>query len=134
MNIVKQIDDTGCGLACVAMIAQVTYKEAQATVFPTATPRKLTFYTRPYQIRKALRGLGIPVAARTVRIREGRKEVMRLNTSALLQVNRQRDNKFHWVVWDHKQGTILDPLPEPYIRLRIFGALFIGETGKEGDE
>ena len=62
---IHQEDDTGCGLACVAMIAQVTYKEAKATVFPTATPRKLTFYTRTYQIRKALRGLGIPVAARS---------------------------------------------------------------------
>ena len=134
MNIVKQIDDTGCGLAALAMIAQVTYQEAKATVFPTATPRKLTFYTRPYQLRKALRSLGIFVASRTIRIREGRKEVMRLNTSALLQVNRQRDNKFHWTVWDHKQGTILDPLPEPYKRLRIFGALFIGETGKEENE
>ena len=116
------------------MIAQVTYKEAKATVFPTATPRKLTFYTRPYQLRKALRGLGIPVAARTVRIREGRKEVMRLNTSALLQVNRQRDNKFHWVLYDHRQRVILDPSTEPYKRFRIFGALFIGETGKEENE
>lgn len=131
---VHQDDDTGCGLACFAMIAQVTCKEAKATVFPTATPRKLSFYTRPYQLRKALRSLEIPVANRTVRIREGKKEVMRLNNSALLQVNRQRDNKFHWMVFDHRHRVILDPLPEPYQRLRIFGALLIGETGKEDDE
>ncbi len=78
--------------------------------FPTATHRKQSFYTQPHQLRKALKSLGIPVAARTVRIKKGRKEVMRLNSSALLQVNRTKDGCFHWVCFDGETKRILDPM------------------------
>ena len=127
MRLIKQKDESGCGIAAVAMLAGVSYEVAKDLIFPDRTTRKRSFVTDTGVLRDALRGLGVPVADGCIRV----KDKAQLKQDALLKVNRQKSGGFHWCVWDSKRRRILDPGVPPIERLEVFAALFIGTPGQE---
>ncbi len=123
MRLIRQRDTTGCGLACVAMIGGITYRQAKQLIFPNATAKQRSFSTTKEQLQEALRGLGFQVADRLVRVP---RDISRLRPSAILKVNvKAGGSAWHWIVWDHKRQRILDPRVPPFRRLRIMSGLLI---------
>lgn len=84
MRLIQQLDRTGCGIACFAMIAGITYRQAKRLIFQDVTTGRRSFSTTPGQIREALQGLGFLVADRLVRVP---RDITRLRSSAILKVN-----------------------------------------------
>ena len=111
MKRIVQRNSSDCEVACVAMLAGVTYEIAAATIFGTQRPS----YTTATELREALLTLGRRPAKRFIAF-NGRPHTS-LCEPALLKVNpRMGDDGWHWVVWS---GTsILDPKHPPYVRLR----------------
>ena len=105
------------------MIAGISYEAAKDAVFPNRTERKRSFTTDTGALRDALRGLGIPVAEKCIRV----TDKAQLKRDALLQVNRRPTGAFHWVLWDLRRWRILDPGVPPCERLEVYAALLVGE-------
>ena len=106
---VKQKNDTGCGIACVAMKTGRTYQQTkrffQERVF---LPTERKPHTRHYQLRRALRELGIASEKRLFRKWRSIKNL------SIVPINRRSDTGWHWVVFV-PNGTcpyILNPAPE----------------------
>jgi len=107
MKRVAQRDKNGCGVACVAMIAGISYAEACELMFPG---RKGT-YTRAKGLRIALEHYGVTLGRR-----------MPLKTASILDlkddgiilahtesVSEDRWTASHWIVWDSESQSSLDP-------------------------
>ncbi len=131
MQRVEQPDGTGCGLACVAMLAGRSY----ATVKEKAI--KLTLYDgfgtkRNYRtLARHLRRLGeayslclgprVEFARRRRHVRTSLDEFERYmkarepSAHALVATHRKED-EWHWVVWDSDRGRLLDPRKPPRTR------------------
>jgi len=98
-----------CGVACVAMIAGVSYQQAFA-VFGFAEGEK-GFHTRHKDLVEALDKLGCQVQRKMFRAWED------IPGHAILAVNhRCKRRNFHWVVFDGK--AVLDPSPHRPARER----------------
>ena len=108
--LVVQDDDTGCGIACVAMIAGVSYEDAKAAVFSKSF-RKKVFYTSGPDLRRGLERFGLTLrpAARARRFESWR----RLESTSIVAVEQTPRNKahWHWVVFvnDGTRRYVLDP-------------------------
>lgn len=108
--LVPQDDETGCGIACVAMIAGVSYEDAKAAVFGKSL-RKKVFYTSGPDLRRGLErfGLTLKPAARARRFESWR----RLVWTSIVAVEQTPPNKmhWHWVVFvdDGIRRYVLDP-------------------------
>jgi len=108
MRTVKQKAETDCGVSCVAMLADVSYEEARAAVYPDGKMR----LTSSGKLRAALTALGRPpVEGRMVS--KGRTTLKSLPGDALLKVQPTSCSTKHWVVWDHKKQIKRDPYPWP---------------------
>ncbi len=129
MKLVKQLDPKGCGVACVAMVAGISYEEAKRVLFPNHQRHKRSFASDTPDLRRALRSLGFQVADRCIRI----SKTSQLNQTALLKVNRQPEGPFHWTVWDHQNQSILDPANPSCEEIVISSALLIGEPSTKED-
>lgn len=118
-----QLDSTGCGLACVAMLGHIGYAQArslarQLGIAPKtsgearggATGRRRTaYYTSANELARMLRLLGA---------RPGRERMLEradaLGSDGILGINPDpRDDSWHWVVYIHDDngGYVLDPNP-----------------------
>lgn len=119
-----QLDSTGCGLACVAMLGQIGYAQArslarQLGIAPKASAeasggntgrrRKAAYHTSANELARMLRLLGA---------RPGRERMLEradaLDCDGILGINpNPRDDSWHWVVYihDHDGGYVLDPNP-----------------------
>ena len=84
MKLIKQKDEIGCGVACVAMVAGVTYKQAKQLIFPQGTKQQQHFSTETSDLRRALKSVGVPVADKLVRVP---KDIRQLKASAILKTN-----------------------------------------------
>lgn len=114
MRLIKQWDELGCGLACVAMASGQTYREIRSFAFPDGEVE----YTSMRQIRDIMSAYGVSLGNRLIPFRTRRPTD--LDFDALLKVNARQDGKFwHWVIWDYKRQKILDPRRPPYKRLRF---------------
>lgn len=100
---VRQKYRSDCGVACVAMLAGVSYQVAfNAFGFHEGETR---FYTGHGQLLEALEKLGCGVKRKRFRSWED------ISGSAILPVNHRCDRRhFHWVVYDGK--AIIDPYPK----------------------
>ena len=103
---VEQEDDAGCGIACVAMITGKTYQQAERffreRVF---LPIDRKPHTRHYQLRRALRKLGITTEKRLFR------KWRSIENLSIVPINRRLDTGWHWVVFvpNGARPYILDP-------------------------
>ena len=61
IKLIKQTDDTGCGIACVAMVANCDYELAKTklmTILKWKNPNR-NFYTRAKQLNSLLISLNV---------------------------------------------------------------------------
>lgn len=114
MRLVKQVDDNGCGLACVAMAAGTTYRTVRSFAFPDADVDG----TSMKRLRKIMERHGVTLGDRLIPFRT--RQPHDLPFDALLKVNVRKEGvEWHWVIWDHERQQVLDPKKPAYKRLRF---------------
>ncbi len=106
MRTVMQRFEADCGVACVAMLAGVSYEEARAAVYPDGKMR----LTSSGKLRAALTKLGRPPVEGNMKAK-GRMTLKCLPSDALLKVQPTSCSTKHWVVWDHAEQVKRDPYP-----------------------
>ncbi len=97
----------GCGIACVAMLAGVSYDEAK-TAFPPDPDREAQG-TSAKDVMEALARFGIRAEALKPSAREA---YLSFESDAVLRGEIKEpgeNNDWHWVVWDGERRKILDP-------------------------
>ena len=103
MRTVFQECQTDCGVACVAMLAGVSYGAAKKTLFSRSSPR----ITSSGKLFAALRKLGKdPQGDRMISLK--RINLNDLQYDALVGVWLDKQYR-HWVVWDASVRKIRDP-------------------------
>ena len=104
MRRVAQLDENGCGMACVAMLAGVSYRAACAIM----SPRKRGTYTSHAQLRRALKHYGIRLGER---VSLSGKQFNELEVDGILsaRIFWKGDDWSHWIVWEAKRQALLDP-------------------------
>lgn len=108
---VRQRTKSDCGVACVAMIARVRYREA-FSAFGFSEHEK-RFYTNHGQLVAALENLGCEVQ------RKKFSSWQNIPGCAIVPVNHRCNRRnFHWVVYDGK--FVLDPNPKRKPRVKSF--------------
>ncbi|TPK80389.1 hypothetical protein FJ527_01025 [Mesorhizobium sp. B2-4-18] len=113
MRLVKQSDENGCGVACVAMIADITYSQARKQMFGD----RRGGYTNTGDLRRALAQLGIQTGPRLVRLKKNQTPA-ELPFDAILKTNVKQDGEWHWVIWDSGRQKVLDSRVPPYRKYR----------------
>jgi hypothetical protein len=106
MRRIQQRNESDCGVACVAMLADVSYEKAYAAVYGNGR-RGLTSSGK---LAAALRKLGRPPLARRM-VPKRRTTLASLPHDALLKVQPSACSTKHWIIWDHKRQIKLDPYP-----------------------
>lgn len=106
MRTIRQEDENGCGVACVAMLAGVTYSEARTIVYPNGRAK----LTNTKILRAALLQLGRKPLSET-RISLRSKTLDDLDRDALIFVKMGKKGKGngHWIVWDNAARKERDP-------------------------
>ena len=106
MKTIKQRDINDCGVACVAMLADVDYDEAFAILYPTGRTRKL----KTDDLRAALTTLNRKPSAGK-RQPFGSMEPSDLTSDALVFVMLEENGEEyrHWIVWDAEAKKPRDP-------------------------
>jgi hypothetical protein len=104
MKRITQFDDDGCGVACVAMIAGVSYRRALRAMYGD----KPLIKTVTGDLRRGLHALGIECGTRLVRSTTPR-HYRNLREDAVLKTRTRSDGDWHWIVWDAKRKLVIDP-------------------------
>ncbi|HEX8300434.1 hypothetical protein [Sphingomonas sp.] len=113
MQTVFQTDEYGCGAACLAMLADISYSEARKRLFGRGRPSSSGVTRAP--LISALRGYGLEVGA-SGRLKAG--AVVNLRDNALLygkilptrgMIDPTQNTYGHWLVWDAEQKVVRDP-------------------------
>lgn len=114
MQLIYQDDPNGCGIACVAMILNLSYEAARHLMFPDS---KTIFGTSTPHIKDVLSEHGfeirnlIPFRSRTPHS---------LAHDALLKVNPYMNGRrWHWILWDSDSKIIRDPERAPCTNYRF---------------
>ena len=105
---VEQEDDAGCGIACVAIVTGKTYRQGKSFFLERVfLPTDRKPHTRHYQLRRALRKLGVATEKRLFR------KWREIETLSIVPINRRSDTCWHWVVFvpNGEKPYILDPAP-----------------------
>ena len=120
MKTIKQKEENDCGVACVAMLAGVSYTKAHDTLFSSGRSR----LTKTKDLHAALFKLGRrPIGTR--RQPFGSQTLRDLKTDALVFVELANGNDSkHWVVWDVSARKLRDPYHTTY-RHRLRGYLAV---------
>jgi len=120
MRYVRQRTDTECGIACIAMLADVSYEDARQALF--GPKHKGKGRTQKDQMRKALTGFGVITTKRLIRC--ARQPT--LKRDALVRANvAPKSGNWHWAVWDARRQRFLDPLPYKKNNLKPYSYLVI---------
>ncbi len=128
MKCIKQEHNTGCGIACVAMLSETTYSQAmqKASKKFSWESKKRSFYTDASQLKALLDEL---------KINTGRYRLLRkwssLPNTAIIAINyREKTNNWHWVVYRKEDNIeyVLDPLSKrdirkDFSRMRLHGCI-----------
>ena len=106
MRTVKQKDKNGCGVACVAMLTNVSYEEARDVIYRAGRSR----LTKTEDLYIALKALGRNPLSKTRRGFYSTK-LHELKTDALVfvELDDDGDNPKHWMVWDAAAKKLRDP-------------------------
>lgn len=122
MKRVVQVDDEGCGIACVAMLADTSYKKVRNRIFG----KRCVVPTDTKSIRKALRKFGIASAKNLIRSTRA-QHYTNLQQDALLRVKLPKRDapNWHWIVWDARRQRFLDPDADPYVNPPVTSFLTI---------
>lgn len=136
--LVAQSDDTGCGVACVAMLAGSTYEDVKRVMF-LGSRRKRVFYTGYGDLKRALVHFGIThKAARTSRRFTTWRAILQTSLVAVEQTPPSK-HRWHWVVFvdDGKRRFVLDPAWPDIVRTdfralkgRSYLPLAVAEQGR----
>ena len=105
---VQQEDENGCGIACVAMVSGKLYRQTKMFFLERVfLPKERKPHTRHYQLRRALRKLGIPNEKRMFR------NWRSIENLSIVPINRRSDTGWHWVVFvpSGDRPYILNPTP-----------------------
>ena len=124
MRLVKQNDDDGCGLACVAMVTGTSYGAVRRTYREVFRKKRTDEVgtTSLSKLKKIMRRHDIAIDGRMKRFAGRKPDELDLGFDALLKVNPRLDgDEWHWVLWDHRRHRVLDPKRPPYERLRYVG-------------
>lgn len=120
MREIRQRNDNDCGVACVAMVAGVSYFEARQQMFPDGAPG----LTEKADLIAALEVLGRKPTQRLQSFLGIHHSVINLPFDAILKCNyRKASGEWHWVVWDAKYQKIRDPKRPKYKRIRAHSYL-----------
>lgn len=107
MRLIRQRNEKDCGVACVAMLAGVSYPNAKKMIFGTETAGLVG----ASDVRSALEAFG-HVPGRSLTPLRGR-DYRTLPGPAILKVNPRANGEWHWIVWNGKR--VLDPKKKPYL-------------------
>lgn len=116
MRAIRQKGETDCGVACVAMLAGISWAQARKALFGAHRPKG--YYTTKEEVRAALTRLGVITSKRLAVC----KNPERLTRDALLRTNVLANGNWHWAVWDAKTKKVLDPY---YRRTRVISCLLV---------
>ena len=113
MKRVIQVDDLGCGIACVAMLTCRPYDEIRGLMFRNAAVER----TKASDLKGALQHYGMNPGYRTIPLKSPKVTDLDLGCDAILKSKWTfADSNWHWVVWDAMHKCILDPRCPPYPR------------------
>jgi len=125
MRRVQQLDDDGCGLACVAMVTGKTYPSIRRD-YPDGVDG-----THLRHLRRLLRKHRAGCGDRMIPLRT--RQPSDLPFDAIIKINPRQDGKeWHWVIWDHRRRRILDPKNPPYKRLRYVSYVRVRQPARRG--
>lgn len=119
---IMQEHRTGCGIACVSMLAGVTYSETISVAYDVLGWEKSqrTFYTTSSQLYKLL--LSFNILSKKSRTAH---EWASLPAIAIAAINfNERTNNWHWVIFLRELGDayVIDPRSKHEVR-RDFGRM-----------
>lgn len=120
MKTIIQRGENDCGVACVAMLADVSYEKARNAIYPKGREK----LTKTKDLLIALTALGRkPLSYR--RKPFGTKSPDDLDKDALMfaMLDNQEGSK-HWVVWDSKKRKVREPYPNK-LTYRLRGYLCV---------
>jgi hypothetical protein len=104
MKLIDQEDPTGCGIACVAMVAASSYARAKRAIFMNRKPKK--WYTFWPQLRRGMDHLGVEYEDRALRT----TKLETIKRTAIVGVGGGPCTPdSHWVVYDPRSGLVYDP-------------------------
>ena len=116
---VLQRHDDGCGIACVAMLAGVSYQEVCLKIFGDYQGDA----TSLDDLREALTSYGFRLPRRMTPFWEVCHT--QVDQHALLALDPGPDGMWHWAVWDAHHRRILDPLKRPPRRPTVVGHITV---------
>jgi len=106
----KQFDTTGCGLACIATLANKPYTDVRkVAISKLGFDTDGDFYTKTEQLIKLGSLFGVKISAKR---RHQFKGWVHLPNSAILAINYNKDSEsWHWVVFRRVAYTayVIDP-------------------------
>jgi ABC-type bacteriocin/lantibiotic exporter with double-glycine peptidase domain len=111
MKVVVQEDETGCGFACVAMVAGKTYAEVKQTAGKLGIRVKdKKLYSDTKYVRRLLARFGVRAAEEETPFVVWEA----LPDTALLSIKHHKESfrdVWHWVVFERREGqaAVLDP-------------------------
>lgn len=100
MILVRQLDNTGCGIACVASISHITYLEAKKLI---DFGRRRKSYTKIHDLRSALKQLNFKLT----KINHT-KRWSKIRQNAIVGIDKS-GRHWHWVVYDAEKNIVYDP-------------------------
>jgi ABC-type bacteriocin/lantibiotic exporter with double-glycine peptidase domain len=103
------MDHTGCGVACIAMLAGCSYLRVKKVAVKKFEYNNPEFYTTTGQLRKLAKTFGVRIISKR---RKRFKDWDLLPDIAILSINSKENNKYwHWVVFARQKGGgfVLDP-------------------------
>ena len=125
MRRVKQLDEDGCGLACVAMLTARTYPAVRKDF-----PDKING-THLRDLRAIMRHYGVKCGERLIPLRT--RKPSDLPFDALIKINpRVGGKEWHWVIWDQRRRRILDPKVPPYKRRKCISYVRLRRAPQAG--
>ncbi len=119
---VVQKHDDGCGMACVAMLAGVSYWVACETIFGSHQSDA----TSLADVRCALMDFGVQTPEHMTPFWDA--DYTQLRNHALLALDPRPNGQWHWAVWDAMRRRIVDPLKTPSKQPVVVGFLELSST------
>lgn len=112
MRRIRQGDTTGCGLACIAMLAKTSYKEVRkAAVDELDYERKGQFYTDTKELRELADFFDIELGLKKRKFKSF-ESLSKLYDLAILAINyKEKSKTWHWVLYCHtgSEEYVYDP-------------------------
>lgn len=118
MKLVKQKHKDGCGVACFAMLADISYRRAMRILHPWRLP-----FTKANTNNKHFVATFVKLGWNWTCSTDGNVDITKINNKAMLVIANE-DKTYHGVVWDPKTKTVLDPQdpqkPLEYYQKRLY--------------